>query len=162
MRHSSPQSGARWQVLVGHPAYTVTGGTAAFKGKDLWELEPEERSHEGLFLSFQSPIEIPGVSNTDFLRSAYNARMKSMGKPELDPLEFYAHLMPKVRATSPTVPRWNARRRAEPAGLVLGTMLRAAACRIHGTCIISELAFQPTPAPPPAPTPLESPTSRKP
>lgn len=86
------------KVLVGHPAYTVTDGTASFKGKDLWELEPEERSHEGLFLSFQSPIEIPGVSNTDFLRSAYNARMKSMGKPELDPLEFYAHLMPKLEA----------------------------------------------------------------
>jgi Fe-S cluster assembly ATP-binding protein len=85
-------------VLVGHPAYAVTEGTASFKGKDLWELAPEERSHEGLFLSFQSPIEIPGVSNTDFLRSAYNARMKSLGKPELDPLEFYAYLMPKVRA----------------------------------------------------------------
>lgn len=85
------------KVLVGHPDYEVTGGSATFKGKDLFELEPEERSHEGLFLSFQSPIEIPGVSNVDFLRMACNARRKAQGKPELDPLEFYAYIVPKVR-----------------------------------------------------------------
>eukprot|EP00854_Cymbomonas_tetramitiformis_P021960 gene21960-26449_t len=83
------------KVLVGHPAYEVTGGTALYKGQNLFDLEPEERSRAGVFLSFQSPVEVPGVSNTDFLRSSYNARAKAMGKPELEPLEFYAHLMPK-------------------------------------------------------------------
>lgn len=86
------------KVLVGHPAYEVTGGTALYKGQNLFELEPEERSWAGVFLSFQSPVEVPGVSNTDFLRSSYNARAKAMGKPELEPLEFYAHLMPKLEA----------------------------------------------------------------
>lgn len=84
------------KVLVGHPDYEVTGGTAVYKGKNLFDLEPEERSHEGLFLSFQSPIEIPGVSNVDFLRMACNARRKALGQSELDPLEFYAHVIPKV------------------------------------------------------------------
>jgi Fe-S cluster assembly ATP-binding protein len=84
------------KVLVGHPDYEVTGGSAVFKGRDLFALEPEERAHAGLFLSFQSPIEIPGVSNVDFLRMAYNARRKAAGEPELDPLEFYAHVVPKV------------------------------------------------------------------
>lgn len=85
------------KVLVGHPDYEVTGGTALYKGKNLFDMEPEERSHEGLFLSFQSPIEIPGVSNVDFLRMACNARRKALGQAELDPLEFYAHVIPKVR-----------------------------------------------------------------
>ncbi|KAG2491944.1 hypothetical protein HYH03_009677 [Edaphochlamys debaryana] len=84
------------KVLVGHPDYEVTGGTAVFKGKNLFELEPEERSHAGLFLSFQSPIEVPGVSNVDFLRMACNARRKSLGQAELDPLEFYAYIVPKL------------------------------------------------------------------
>jgi Fe-S cluster assembly ATP-binding protein len=84
------------KVLVGHPDYEVTGGTATYKGRDLFSLAPEERSHEGLFLSFQSPIEIPGVSNVDFLRMACNARRKALGHAELDPLEFYAHVIPKV------------------------------------------------------------------
>ncbi len=57
-------------------------------------MEPDERSHAGLFLSFQSPVEVPGVSNTDFLRMACNERRKSKGLAELDPLEFYAHLTP--------------------------------------------------------------------
>lgn len=84
------------KVLVGHPDYEVTGGSASFRGKDLFGWEPEERSHHGLFLSFQSPVEIPGVSNIDFLRMAANANRKAAGQPELDPLEFYAHVMPKV------------------------------------------------------------------
>jgi Fe-S cluster assembly ATP-binding protein len=84
------------KVLVGHPDYEVTAGTAMYKGKDLFELAPEERSHAGLFLSFQSPIEIPGVSNVDFLRMACNARRRALGQDELDPLEFYAHVIPKV------------------------------------------------------------------
>lgn len=84
------------KVLVGHPSYEVTGGSVTYKGEDLFELEPEERSHAGLFLSFQSPIEVPGVSNTDFLRMACNARRKALGKPEMDPLEFYSYLTPKL------------------------------------------------------------------
>jgi Fe-S cluster assembly ATPase SufC len=84
------------KVLVGHPDYEVTGGTAVYKGQNLFDLAPEERSHAGLFLSFQSPIEIPGVSNVDFLRLAANARRKAQGQAELDPLEFYAYIMPKV------------------------------------------------------------------
>lgn len=88
------------KVLVGHPDYEVTGGTAVFKGKNLFEMEPEERSHAGLFLSFQTPIEVPGVSNVDFLRMACNSRRKALGHPELDPLEFYAYIMPKVRELS--------------------------------------------------------------
>lgn len=83
---------------MGHPDYDVTSGSATYKGKDLFAMEPEERSHCGLFLSFQSPIEIPGVSNVDFLRVATNARRKSQGLSELDPLEFYAFVMPKLEA----------------------------------------------------------------
>jgi len=85
------------KVLVGHPSYEVTGGSVTFRGQDLLAMEPEERSHAGLFLSFQAPIEIPGVSNTDFMRMSYNAKRKAEGQPELDPLEFYAYLMPKLR-----------------------------------------------------------------
>ena len=84
------------KVLVGHPDYEVRGGSVSFKGDDLLEMEPEERCHAGLFLSFQSPVEVPGVSNTDFLRMAYNAKMAALGRPELEPLEFYAFIVPKL------------------------------------------------------------------
>ncbi|KAH7276528.1 hypothetical protein KP509_39G010600 [Ceratopteris richardii] len=92
------------KVLVGHPDYEVTGGTAVFKGEDLFEKEPEERSHAGLFMSFQSPVEVPGVSNMDFLRMSCNARRAAQGLPELGPLEFYGFLSPKLSALnmSPT------------------------------------------------------------
>lgn len=86
------------KVLVGHPDYEVTNGTVSYKGEDLLELEPEERSHAGLFMSFQAPIAIPGVNNVDFLRMACNARRKAKGLPELDPLEFYGFLSPKLEA----------------------------------------------------------------
>lgn len=85
------------KVLVGHPDYEVTSGTAMYKGENLLEMEPEERARAGLFLSFQAPIEVPGVNNVDFLRLAANARRKSLGEPELEPLEFYMHVQPKVR-----------------------------------------------------------------
>ena len=84
------------KVLVGHPSYEVTGGSAFFKGEDLFAMEPEDRARCGLFLSFQSPIEVPGVSNTDFLRMMCNERRKHRGEPELDPLEFYGFLSPKL------------------------------------------------------------------
>lgn len=70
-------------VLVGNPLYEVTDGTAFFNGKNLLEMKPEERAHEGLFLSFQYPVEIPGVSMTNFMRAAINEKRKFLG---LDPL----------------------------------------------------------------------------
>jgi Fe-S cluster assembly ATP-binding protein len=76
------------KVLTGHPAYTVTQGEVTFKGQSLFELEPEERSREGLFLSFQYPLEISGVSNLDFLRVAYNSKLKHQGLEEIDPFDF--------------------------------------------------------------------------
>ncbi|KAH9305909.1 hypothetical protein KI387_010313, partial [Taxus chinensis] len=75
------------KVLVGHPDYEVTGGSVIFKGENLLDKEPEERSRAGCFMSFQSPVEIPGVSNMDFLRMACNARRATLGLPELGPLE---------------------------------------------------------------------------
>lgn len=76
------------KVLAGHPAYTVTGGEVLYKGQNLLELEPEERAREGVFLAFQYPLEIPGVSNLDFLRVAYNSRRKHQGLEELDAFDF--------------------------------------------------------------------------
>ena len=71
-------------VLVGHPAYTVTEGSVTFNGKDLLALSPDERSHEGLFLSFQQPVEIPGVSMVNFMRAALNAKRKYQGLEPMD------------------------------------------------------------------------------
>src|SRR5206468_5513453 len=68
------------QVLAGHPAYTVTAGTARFDGRDLFELEPEVRAQAGLFLAFQYPVEITGVTNAYFLRAAYNELRKARGE----------------------------------------------------------------------------------
>ena len=76
-------------VLVGHPAYTVTQGTVTFRGKDLLALAPEDRSHEGLFLSFQYPVEIPGVSMVNFMRTAVNEQRAYRG---LEPLAANAFL----------------------------------------------------------------------
>ena len=84
------------KVLGGHPAYNVLGGKALFNGIDILELEPEERSHLGIFLAFQYPIEIPGVSNEDFLRLAYNARRAFNKEPEVDPLEFLGIIQQKL------------------------------------------------------------------
>ncbi len=76
------------QVLAGHPAYEVTAGQATFQGRDLLDLEPEERARAGLFLAFQYPVEIPGVSNAYFLRAALNEIRKARGQEELDPIDF--------------------------------------------------------------------------
>jgi Fe-S cluster assembly ATP-binding protein len=76
------------QVLAGHPGYEVTGGAATYRGRDLLEMEPEERARQGVFLAFQYPVEIPGVSNAYFLRTAYNEVRKARGESEVDPLEF--------------------------------------------------------------------------
>jgi Fe-S cluster assembly ATP-binding protein len=76
------------KVLAGHPSYEVTGGEVIYQGKNLLDIEPDERAREGVFLAFQYPIEIPGVSNANFLRMAYNEKAKHDGRDELDPLEF--------------------------------------------------------------------------
>lgn len=71
------------KVLAGHPDYEVTGGEVMLQGENLLELEPDERSHRGLFMSFQYPLEIPGVSNFAFLHAAFNAKRKAHGEPEI-------------------------------------------------------------------------------
>lgn len=76
------------KVLAGHPAYNVTSGEVTFQGEKLLEMEAEERARAGVFLAFQYPLEIPGVSNLDFLRVAYNSRRKQQGLEELDSFDF--------------------------------------------------------------------------
>ena len=76
------------KILAGHPAYEVTQGEVLFEGRNLLELAPDERAREGVFLAFQYPVEVPGVSNAQFLRLAYNEKQKHLGEEELDPLEF--------------------------------------------------------------------------
>ena len=76
------------QVIAGHPDYVVSGGEVTYKGSDLLELEPEERAHEGIFLGFQYPVEIPGVNNAYLLKAAVNAKRKHQGLGEVDAFEF--------------------------------------------------------------------------
>jgi Fe-S cluster assembly ATP-binding protein len=76
------------KVLAGHPQYEVTQGEVLYEGRNLLEMAPDERAREGVFMAFQYPIEIPGVSNAQFLRLAYNEKQKHLGQEELDPLEF--------------------------------------------------------------------------
>jgi Fe-S cluster assembly ATP-binding protein len=85
------------QVLAGHPAYEVTGGSVLYEGKDLLDMEPEERAQAGVFLAFQYPVEIPGVTNAYFLRAAYNEIRKARGETELDPIDFYDLLEEKLK-----------------------------------------------------------------
>nr|YP_009393299.1 Iron-sulfur cluster formation ABC transporterATP-binding subunit [Symphyocladiella dendroidea]ARW61861.1 Iron-sulfur cluster formation ABC transporterATP-binding subunit [Symphyocladiella dendroidea] len=77
------------KVISGHPSYQITEGSIFFKNKNITHEEPESRSHKGIFLGFQYPIEVPGVSNIDFLRLAYNCKQKQLNKPEIDPLSFF-------------------------------------------------------------------------
>jgi Fe-S cluster assembly ATP-binding protein len=84
-------------VLAGRPGYTVTAGEVAYGGRDLLALAPEERAREGVFLAFQYPVEIPGVSNVYFLKAALNAIRKHRGLPELDALEFLALVKEKSK-----------------------------------------------------------------
>src|SRR2546430_3638212 len=84
-------------VLAGRDAYEVTEGQVHYNGKDLLELDPEERAREGIFLAFQYPVEIPGVSNTYFLRAAVNAVRKHRGEPELDAMDFLNLVREKMK-----------------------------------------------------------------
>ncbi|MFN3678943.1 Fe-S cluster assembly ATPase SufC [Thermosynechococcus sp.] len=85
------------KILAGHPDYTVTGGEVLYKGKNLLDLPPEVRAREGVFLAFQYPLEIPGVSNLDFLRVAYNAKRKHQGLEELDAFDFDDLVRQKIK-----------------------------------------------------------------
>ena len=83
-------------VLTGRPGYVVTGGSVTYKGRNLLEMKPEERAWAGIFMSFQYPIEIPGVSITSFMKSAVNARRKALGKDEYTPAEFLKLMKEKM------------------------------------------------------------------
>ena len=85
------------QVLAGNPAYEVTGGSVSYLGKNLLEMAPEVRAQAGVFLAFQYPIEIPGVSNAYYLRSAYNEIRKARGEEEVDPMEFVGIVEQKLK-----------------------------------------------------------------
>ena len=85
------------KALAGHPAYEISGGTANYDGSDLFALAPEQRARAGLFLGFQYPVEIPGVSNSAFLRLAYNTMQAVRGGNELDPLEFHDYAREKMK-----------------------------------------------------------------
>ncbi len=84
------------QVLAGNPAYEVTAGSATFEEMDLLALPPEERAQAGVFLAFQYPVEIPGVSNAYFLRSAFNSIRQTRGQEEVDPIEFLDYMEKKL------------------------------------------------------------------
>nr|WCH55318.1 Iron-sulfur cluster formation ABC transporter ATP-binding subunit [Hypnea brasiliensis] len=77
------------KVIAGHPSYNITHGDIKFNGRSILDMNSEDRAIQGIFLAFQYPIEIPGVSNADFLRIAYNAKQKAYKKTELDPLSFF-------------------------------------------------------------------------
>jgi Fe-S cluster assembly ATP-binding protein len=85
------------KALAGHPAYTVTSGEVRYEGQDLFAMASEERARAGLFLGFQYPVEIPGVSNSAFLRLAYNTVQGARGRNELDPLEFDDYIKEKMK-----------------------------------------------------------------
>ena len=88
------------KIISGHPAYQVISGDIIFKGSSILELDPEERSHLGIFLAFQYPIEIPGVSNEDFLRLAYNSKQKFLNKTEVDPIKFFSIISNKLKSVN--------------------------------------------------------------
>jgi Fe-S cluster assembly ATP-binding protein len=85
------------KVLAGHPSYGITKGDVIFNNMKINDLDPDQRSHNGLFLAFQYPVEIPGVSNEDFLRLAYNSKQKALNKKEVDPIEFLEIIHTKLK-----------------------------------------------------------------
>jgi Fe-S cluster assembly ATP-binding protein len=84
------------KILAGHPSYEITKGEIFFKGEEISDLDPDVRSHKGIFLAFQYPVEIPGVNNEDFLRLAYNSKQKALKKSELDPIQFLEKIQEKL------------------------------------------------------------------
>src|SRR5687767_4407489 len=85
------------RVLAGHPEYVVTGGEVRYEGRDLLEMDPDERAREGVFMAFQYPVEIAGVNNAYFLKAAVNAKRKHHGQPELDAMEFMVLIKEKSK-----------------------------------------------------------------
>lgn len=85
------------KVIAGHPAYEITKGEVLFEGQDISDMDPEERAHLGVFLAFQYPVEVPGVTNSTFLRQSYNAIQESQGGEELDPLEFEDYIKEQLK-----------------------------------------------------------------
>jgi Fe-S cluster assembly ATP-binding protein len=85
------------RVIAGHPEYEVTGGEILYEGKDLLEMDPDERAREGVFMAFQYPVEIAGVNNAYFLKAAVNAKRKHLGQPELDAMEFMQLIQEKSK-----------------------------------------------------------------
>ncbi|MHB1312806.1 MAG: Fe-S cluster assembly ATPase SufC [Gemmatimonadaceae bacterium] len=90
------------QVIAGHPGYTVTGGSVEYLGEDLLGMDAEVRAQKGVFLAFQYPVEIPGVTNAYFLRSAYNEIRKANGEEEVDPMEFLDIMAEKLKVVEMT------------------------------------------------------------
>ncbi|MDQ8153871.1 MAG: Fe-S cluster assembly ATPase SufC [Gemmatimonadota bacterium] len=90
------------QVIAGHPGYEVTGGSVTYDGQDLLEMDAEVRAQAGIFLAFQYPVEIPGVSNAYFLRAAYNEVRKARGEEEVDPMEFLDVMTEKLKIVEMT------------------------------------------------------------
>jgi Fe-S cluster assembly ATP-binding protein len=88
------------KVLAGHPSYKITSGEILYKGEDICDLEPDARSHQGIFLAFQYPVEIPGVNNEDFLRLAYNSKQKALNKSEVDPIQFLDIITDKLKVVN--------------------------------------------------------------
>ncbi len=84
------------KVVAGHPDYEITGGDILYNGESILELDPDERAHAGIFLAFQYPVEVPGVTNTTLLRESYNTIAASRGREELDPLEFDDYIKEKL------------------------------------------------------------------
>lgn len=84
-------------VIAGRETYEVTEGSISLEGEDILEMEPEERAHAGIFLAFQYPVEIPGVSNTYFLRAALNATRKARGQEEMDAMAFMSYIREKIK-----------------------------------------------------------------
>jgi len=84
------------KIIAGHPSYTITEGDIIFEKKSILDTPPEERAQAGIFLGFQYPVEIPGVTNIDFLRLSYNSRQKAKGLDELEPLEFFEFVHSKL------------------------------------------------------------------
>jgi len=85
------------RALAGHPHYEVTGGTVQYDGRDLLDMDPDERAREGVFMAFQYPVEIPGVNNAYFLKAALNARRKQQGLDELDAMDFMSVIKEKAK-----------------------------------------------------------------
>lgn len=85
------------KVVAGHEAYEVTQGDILFEGESILELDPDERAHKGIFLAFQYPVEVPGVTNKNLLRQAYNTIAKEQGREELDPIEFEDYATEKLK-----------------------------------------------------------------